>query len=95
MHTRHFFDVNGAVGDAEQIKGGDILQDCALCHIRHRKKGDNAPGCAADQVLLAADTLPDRPYPCGERNLFPVGGFLRTERVLHEQAPGAVFAGCA
>ena len=46
-------------------------------------------------MLLAADTLPDRPYPCGERNLFPVGGFLRTEGVLHEQASGEVSAGCA
>ena len=92
MHTRHFFDVNGAIGDAEQIKAEIYYKIAPYVTSGIAKKGDNAPGCAADQVLLAAAAIPDRPYPCGERDVFLIEKLLRTERFLHEPASGEVYA---
>lgn len=46
-------------------------------------------------MLLAAAAIPDRPYPCGKRNIFPVGELLSAKGILHEQASGEVSARCA
>ena len=91
IHGR-FFDINGAVGDAEQIKAEIYYKIAPYVTSGIAKKGNNAPGCAADQVLLAAAAISDRPYPCGKRNLFPVGELLSTERILYEQASSEICA---